>query len=119
MPLQGYWWAGRDNATLSEPTPSHANCLTARRACARKAPTTTPALAPGASVAPANFAGDRAGSAPAYVAGVHVAEHPRSIAKGAVLGAVLDFTSYLPFEHSFLQSFYRVLKDVGAPSMPE
>ena len=37
----------------------------------------------------------------------------------AVLGAILDFTSYLPFEHSFLQSFYRVLKDVGAPSMPE
>jgi hypothetical protein len=26
---------GRDNATLTEPTPRHANCLTARRACAR------------------------------------------------------------------------------------
>src|SRR5688572_10554124 len=28
---------GRDNATLAEPTPNHANCLTARRACARSA----------------------------------------------------------------------------------
>jgi hypothetical protein len=25
------WWAGRDNATLTEPTPSHANCLKTRR----------------------------------------------------------------------------------------
>jgi len=27
-------WAGRDNAILTEPTSSHENCLTARRACA-------------------------------------------------------------------------------------
>src|SRR4030095_15294684 len=25
------WWAGRDNAILSEPTSSHANCLKTRR----------------------------------------------------------------------------------------
>jgi hypothetical protein len=29
MPLQGYWCVGRDNAILLEPTPSHANGLTA------------------------------------------------------------------------------------------
>jgi len=43
----GYWWPGRDNVTLMEPTPSHANCLTAKRA---QTPTT---------MAPAHFAGDR------------------------------------------------------------
>ena len=31
MPLQGYWWVERDNAILTEPTPSHANCLKTRR----------------------------------------------------------------------------------------
>jgi len=25
------WWAGRDNAILSEPTPSHTKCLKTRR----------------------------------------------------------------------------------------
>src|SRR5512143_3502863 len=25
------WWVGRDNATLTEPIPSHANCLKMRR----------------------------------------------------------------------------------------
>jgi len=25
------WWAGRDNATLTEPTSSHTNCLKTRR----------------------------------------------------------------------------------------
>src|SRR5215212_2130081 len=33
----GYWWVGRDNASLPEPTSSHEHCLTARRACARRA----------------------------------------------------------------------------------
>ena len=27
------WWVGRDNAVLTEPASSHANCLTAHRAC--------------------------------------------------------------------------------------
>jgi hypothetical protein len=31
MPLQGYWWAGRGNATLLEPTLSHRNALKTRR----------------------------------------------------------------------------------------
>ena len=30
------WRVGRDNATLTEPASSHAKCLTARRACARR-----------------------------------------------------------------------------------
>jgi hypothetical protein len=34
----GYWWAGRDNAALPEPAPSHANCLKTRTA---KRPTIT------------------------------------------------------------------------------
>jgi len=25
------WWAGRDNTALTEPAPSHANCLKTRR----------------------------------------------------------------------------------------
>src|SRR5215208_3531136 len=50
---------GRDNAILTEPTSSHANCLTARRACARKAPTiTTPVLLAGRVH---TYPGDRAG----------------------------------------------------------
>src|SRR6185503_19504750 len=59
MPLQGYWWAGRGDAILTEPTPSHTNCLKTRRqrSCS---PTTTPAWFAnqtkcGASVAPALF----------------------------------------------------------------
>ena len=28
------WWVGRGSAVLTEPTSSHTNCLTARRACA-------------------------------------------------------------------------------------
>jgi hypothetical protein len=28
------WWVGRDNTALTEPTTSHTNCLTARKACA-------------------------------------------------------------------------------------
>jgi hypothetical protein len=28
------WWAGQENAALIEPTSTHVNCLTARRACA-------------------------------------------------------------------------------------
>src|SRR5215212_4468354 len=47
MPLQGYrvppnegWWVGRDNATLSEPSPRYEKCL---KVCS--SPTTTPALA--------------------------------------------------------------------------
>ena len=31
MPLQGYWWAGRENAILTEPTPSREKCLKTRR----------------------------------------------------------------------------------------
>src|SRR4026208_1438134 len=33
---------GRDNAILTETTSSHANCLTARRACARRAAAVPP-----------------------------------------------------------------------------
>jgi len=28
--LSGYWWAGRDNAALTEPTSGRANCLKTR-----------------------------------------------------------------------------------------
>src|SRR6476469_4961044 len=31
MPLEGYWWAGRDNAIVTEPTSSHTDCLKTRR----------------------------------------------------------------------------------------
>ncbi|HEX9331779.1 MAG TPA: hypothetical protein VF896_07825, partial [Anaerolineales bacterium] len=38
----GYWWAGRGNAALTEPTSSHVNCLKTRTA---KRPTSV-AVAP-------------------------------------------------------------------------
>src|SRR5688572_23632705 len=31
MPLQGYWWAGQGNATLTEPASSKENCPKTRR----------------------------------------------------------------------------------------
>jgi hypothetical protein len=34
---------GRDNAALTEPTPGHTNCLTARKACARREAAVPPA----------------------------------------------------------------------------
>src|ERR1044072_9794019 len=37
MPLQGYWWAGRDNAILSEPISSYTNCLKTRTLSLRAA----------------------------------------------------------------------------------
>jgi hypothetical protein len=48
---------GRDNATLPEPTPSHAKCLKTRTPQNARTPTTTPALASGASVVSVFFRG--------------------------------------------------------------
>ena len=45
------WWAGRGNAILSGPASSHANCLTARRACAlRSVPLRQSRRSPGGRV---------------------------------------------------------------------
>ena len=44
-----YWWVGRENAILPEPTPSHAKCLKTR----------TPRSGSPTTMAPALFAGDR------------------------------------------------------------
>src|SRR6266487_1789851 len=40
----GHWWAGRDNATLTEPTSSHRNCLKTRTL--RSSSPTSVAVAP-------------------------------------------------------------------------
>src|SRR5215216_2320947 len=54
MPLQGYWWAGRDNATLTEPALSRVNCSKTRmlslRAARYAATITTPAYFVGGRV---------------------------------------------------------------------